>query len=414
MMGVFQRKLSTLPWCALLWLGAVGSIAVMTLWIHGGWDLAVYQQAMQSLREGLDPYAVGQGRQLAEYARGHVAYTYVYPPLTVVILRILNCIPALPGRLLYWTIYAAGFGAQLWAVSHLARPSERRLLRYLLPVAVFFPGLIPNEVILSGNVAIPLYGLLWAGAIRGWKLERWGWFYAAVLAITLFKLPLLTLLAIPVLMGVAQFTNSVMTAAGGVGVLLVQRVIWPGEFQEYLRNVQLQFTLNHDFGHGPVGMFGHTLCAMGRPFTTASTVVYLGYATLIFLVLASFSRMYRRKQVEGSTWLAVLLTGTILLNPRIMTYDALGVTVPMMLLVVRGWQDTVGRRCLLIGVAATACAYLVRQDNAGDAILMLSVFVAGVYGLLKEARSAALARYPVAPFSEAAGAPAGYYGPPSN
>jgi len=377
----------------------------MRLFIPSCWDLAVYQQAMKSLRDGLDPYVVGQARQIAEHARGRIACTYVYPPLTTVILRILNYIPALPGRLLYWTVYAAGFGAQLWAASHLARPWERKLMRYLLPVAVFFPGLIPNEVILSGNVAIPLYGAVWAGAIRGWKLERWGWFYAAVLAASLFKLPLLTLLAIPVLMGAAQFINSVMTAAGGLGLFFVQRLIWPKEFAEYLSDVQMQFTLNHDFGRGPAGMLGHALYSMGRPFTAASTFFYLAYGALIFCVLANFCRMYRREEVDGCSWMTVLLTGTILLNPRIMSYDALALTVPMMLLVVRGWQDAVGRWCLFAGVVATTCAYTAGQDNAGDAMLMVSVFVAGVYGLLKEARSAA-----VAPFPEAAGTPVALYG----
>jgi hypothetical protein len=404
-MGVVRRKLSNFPWYGLLWIGALGSIVGMAICIPSCWDLAVYQQAMKSLREGLDPYAIGQAHQIAEHARGHIACTYVYPPLTTVILRILNYVPAMPGRLLYWTLYAAGFGAQLWAVSHLAQPRERKLMRCLLPLAVFFPGLIPNEVILSGNVAIPLYGAVWAGAILGWKTERWGWFYAAVLAASLFKLPLLTLLAIPMLMGAAQFMNSVMTAAGGLGLFFAQRLIWPKEFAEYLSDVQMQFTLNHDFGRGPAGMFGHALYSMGRSFTAASTFFYLAYGALTFVVLASFARMYRREEVKGTTWMTLLLTGTILLNPRIMSYDALALTVPMMLLVVRGWQDSVGRWCLLAGVASTTFAYVAGQDNAGDAILMVSVFVAGVYGLLKESRSAA-----VVPFPNAAATPVALYG----
>jgi hypothetical protein len=66
----------------------------------------------------------------------------------------------------------------------------------------------------------------------------------------------------------------------------------------------------------------------------------------------------------------------------------------MMLLVIRGWQFAVGRRYLLAGVAATLCAYAARQDNAGDAILMLSVFVVGVYAFLKESRQATVAPFP--------------------
>lgn len=405
---VARRKLSDWPWWVLLWVGAVGSLVGMSHYIPSCWDLTIYQQAMQWLRDGLDPYAIGQARQIAEHARGHYAFTYVYPPVTMVILRILNHIPSLPGRLLYWTMYAGGFGCQLWAVSQLARPSERTLLRYVLPVAVFFPGLFPNEIILSGNLAIPLYGAVWMGAVRGWKQERWGVFYAAVLAASLFKLPLLTLLAIPVLMGTAEFLNSVMTAAGALALFFAQRLIWPKEFAEYLGDVQMQFTLNHDFGRSPAGILGQILSAMGRPFTTASTVFYLVYGALIFVVLASFAQSYRRKEVEGSTWMTVLLTGTILLNPRIMFYDALAITVPMLLLVVRGWQSRAGRWCLLAGAAATACAYVAGQDNAGDAILLVSVFVAGVYGLRTEARGASAAPVPE-PVPEEEGALVGSY-----
>ncbi len=396
LMGMAQRRLSNWPWCTLLWIGAVGSVVGMRHYLPSCWDLAIYQQAMKWLRDGLDPYAAGQARQIAAHARGHVAFTYVYPPLTLMILRILNFIPSGLGNWLFWTIYGAGFGGQLWAVSHLARPAERKLLRHLLPVAVFFPGLMANEVILSGNIAIPLYGALWMGAIRGWKQERWGWFYAAVLTASLFKLPMLTLLVIPVLMGAAQFANSAMTAAGGVSVFLLQRLIWPKEFAEYLSDVQMQFTLNHDFGRSPAGIVGQALYAMGRPFTGASTACYLAYGVLIFVVLAIFSRMYHRRQLEGSTWMTVLLAGAILLNPRIMYYDSLAATVPMMLLVVRGWQISGGRWCLLAGVAATAGAYMAGQDNAGDAILMVAVFATGVYGLWKEARSASVAPFPAA------------------
>jgi hypothetical protein len=336
MTDAVRRKIAEWPWYVLLWIGATGSIAGMALVMPAGWDLRIYQDAMRSLRDGLDPYVVGQARQIAEHARGSIAFTYVYPPITLLILRILNYVPALPGRLLFWTVYGAGFGCQLWAGFQLARPAERKLMQYLLPVAVFFPGLIPNEVILSGNIAVPLYGAAWVGAIRGWKMQRWGLFYAAVLVASLFKAPLLTLLAIPVLMGAAQIVNSALTAAGGLGLFFVQKLIWPAEFREYLSDVQMQFTLNHDFGHSMAAMVGHWLYTMGKPFTTASTAFYLAYGAVIFVVLASFAGMYRRKKVDGYGWMALLLTGTVLLNPRIMTYDALPITVPMMLLVVRG------------------------------------------------------------------------------
>lgn len=387
-MNVFlRRKIAELPWCALLWIGSAGSIAGMALWFHGGWDLRIYQDAMRSLREGVDPYAVGQIRQIAEHARGRIAFAYVYPPLTLALLKILNHLPALLGQLVFWAVYAAGFGCQLWAGWQLVTDGERKMMRYLLPLAVFLPGLMLNETILSGNVAIPLYGAVWMGAIRGWKKKKWGWFYAAALVASAFKLPMLTLLAIPLLMGARQILKSALAAACGTSLFVLQRMMWPKEFREYLDCVQMQFSLNHDFGHGPVGIVGNVLYGMGHPFSTATGVFYLVYGAAMFAALAIFAREFRRGQLEASNWMAVLLTGTILLNPRVMTYDALAATVPMMLLTIRSCRHAGGRLCLAVTAAATACAYAAGQDNAGDALLMLGVFATGMAVLAWESRT---------------------------
>lgn len=371
--------------CALLWIGALCSVVGMSFYFSPGWDLAVYQHAMWALQDGKDPYAVSQAAQIAAHAQGHRTFTYVYPPLTTLLLRVLNYVPSLPGRMAYWLLYVAGFGCQLWAGYQLAGASERKLLRYLLPLVAFFPGLMPNEMILSGNIAIPLYGAVMVGVIRGWKQQGWGWFYASVLAASLFKLPMLTLLAIPVLMG--EFVGSAIVAMSGLAMFFIQKIVWPVEFHEYLGDIQMQFTLNHDFGSSAAGVLGHTLEAMGRPFATASAVFYVVYAAAIFVVLARLAFLYRRNALDGRTWMTVLLAGTILLNPRIMRYDSMAATVPMILLAIRGWQNAIGRRCLLIGVATVTCAYLAGADDAGDAMLLISTFAVGVLGLLLEVRS---------------------------
>jgi hypothetical protein len=157
----------------------------------------------------------------------------------------------------------------------------------------------------------------------------------------------------------------------------------------------MQFTFNHDFGHSLAAIVGRGLYQMGRPFGTASTVFYLAYGTVIFLVMAWFRLLYRRQQVDGVGWMTVLLTGTILLNPRVMTYDALAITVPMMLLVVRGVRSTAGQWCLGIGVLATIGFYWAGQDNSGDAVLMVAVFAAGAARLQQEARTLAAEARPV-------------------
>ena len=62
---------------------------------------------------------------------------------------------------------------------------------FLLPFAVFFPGLLCDTTIVAENIAYPLYGLILAAAIPGWKRNKWLWFYAAVIAASIVKVPML-------------------------------------------------------------------------------------------------------------------------------------------------------------------------------------------------------------------------------
>lgn len=172
------------------------------------WDVAIYYRAMQAVRAGLDPYATGLARQYAAHAAGQHAFTYVYPPLTLVALRAFNLPPIWLAAILYWVVYGAGYVSVVWAVTRYFRPEDRAVMRYAVPIAIFFPGLMPGDNIMSGNVACIFYGLLFAATIPGWKRGAWRWFYLAVLVASCFKAPFLTLLAIPALAGERQWLKA--------------------------------------------------------------------------------------------------------------------------------------------------------------------------------------------------------------
>lgn len=386
------EKISTWPWATLLWVGAACSVVGMAIWLPVGWDLAVYQQAMKDLREGLDPYLAGPARLAGQDVAGTPHYFYLYPPITLKFLQFANLFPSLAGRVLYWLVYAAGFGCQLWAGYQLALPAERRVLKFVLPVIVFFPGFMPNEVILCGNLAIPIYGAVLAAGVCGWQKNLWGWFYFAVLAGSLFKPPLLVLLAIPLLAGRAQIVKSAAVAVFGMVLFGMQRFIWTKEFLEYLRIVKLESMLGNSAGHlwsfgfSAAGVLASALRATGEPYERPGMFFFVAYGVLLFAALVYFGWQYQRGVVQVHRWIPVLLLGTFLLSPRILQYDALAVTVPMVLLTIRGWKDAVGRWIVITGLGGSVVALIANQDSVEISLAMWSLLAAGMIGLRRKSQ----------------------------
>jgi glycosyl transferase family 87 len=365
----------------------------MTLYTPGrGWDVGTYYRAMQTLRAGLDPYAVGLARQYAAQAAGQHAFAYVYPPLTLLALRAFNLLPLSMAAVLYWTIYSAGFVGQVWAGTQCFRPQDRAVMQYAVPLAIFFPGLMTGDVILSGNVACIFYGSIFTAAVLGWKRGIWRWFYLAVLLAGCFKLPLLTLLAIPLLSGERQWLKASGVAAAGLSLLALQSWLWPAQFREYLTSVGLQFQFNSDFGLSPAGVLGRVLYRHRLPYSTPTTVAFLIYGGALFAVLFYFSNLYRERRISAESWIPVLLVGTILLNPRIMQYDVQPIALPMALIVVRSVvsRSKAGMTLAvfvlflividLIGVSPTSL------DDLRNMVVLVAVMALGLRYLAVEAR----------------------------
>ncbi|MGA2002092.1 MAG: hypothetical protein ABSG70_01845 [Terriglobales bacterium] len=386
-------KLSRWPWLTLLWIAAAASVVGMAMVLPVGWDLDVYRQSVKDLREGLDPYVVGPARAMTKNTATGPHYFFVWPPIILKLFKLATSIPALPGLVLYWLIYAAGFGAQLWAGFQLASTAEQRALRYFLPLVTFFPAFMPNEVILCGNLAIPMYGAAMAASIPGWKTNRWGWFYFAVLAGSLIKPPFLVLLAIPLLAGRGQILKSAIVGTLGVALFGVQRFIWPEEFAEYLRIVKLESLMGNSAGHSwsfgfsAAGVLASALQAMGKPYQLPGTIFFLAYWSLLFATLVYFGwRLYSEEGIASDTWMTVLWLGTLLLSPRILQYDAMPATVAMFLLAIRGWKDAVGRWIVIAGLAGAIAALLANQDGLEISLAMWALLIAGILGLRAEAQ----------------------------
>ena len=166
-----------------MWVAVGIALVVWTHFEIPGWDLRVYEAAIHSLRARHDPYADAMAIQQVYHEktgdgdRGAPPYSYVYSPITLPLLRLIGAIPSWFSGRMYWGLYILAVLAQLPIVLQFTEQRERRYFEYLIPAASFFPGLLQNGVVLSGNIAYFQYAAVFWCAVLGWRRGNWTWFY---------------------------------------------------------------------------------------------------------------------------------------------------------------------------------------------------------------------------------------------
>lgn len=377
----------------------VALVIAMVIWTHfetPGWDLKVYVAAIHSLRAGHDPYADAMVAQQAYHDQwgdpngGARPYSYVYSPITLPVLRLIGKLPFWLSGSAYWLVYILAILGQLWVALQFTGENERRYFIYLTPSAAFFPGLLQNGVVLSGNIAYIVYFTVFWCALVGWRRGTWTWFYAAVLAASCIKAPLLSLVVIPVLSARKQWIAGGFTTAAGIALFAIQPVLWPSLFKNFLKAVDLQFLYNRDFGCSLAGFFSDVLFRMGLPYSPAGLIFYACYAVPLFVLLLYLSRWYLRGSISLNQWAPVLLVGVILLNPRIMEYDLAPVTLLLALIVWRFFASftttakTILYLAILFAVTNGIATFGWYIRKLVDAPLLIVVFAAGCWTLWRQ------------------------------
>jgi len=379
-----------------MWVAVVIALFVWTHYEIPGWDLRVYAAAIHSLRAGHDPYADAMAVQQAYHDRRgdlngeDLPYSYVYSPITLPVLRLIGKLPFWLSGSTYWVVYILAVLGQILIALQFTTAAERRYFLYLAPSAAFFPGLLQNGTVLSGNIAYLLYFAVLCAALVGWRRGNWTWFYAAVLAASCIKAPLLSLVVIPVLSARKQWISAGLTTVAGIGLFAIQPAIWPSLFKNFLKAVDLQFFYNHDFGCSPAGLLGDALFRMGIPYSPAGLIFYLCYAVPLLVLLLSLSRRYLQGGFSLNQWAPVLLVGVILLDPRIMEYDVAPITL---LLTLIAWRFFASFTTTAKTILYLAILFAVTNGLAGfgwyirklvDAPLLILVFAAGCWTLWRQ------------------------------
>ena len=351
---------------------------------------------MHCLRMGVDPYAASLARQKAEAtlghdkgeaALGHHVFVYLYPPISIEFLKVLDMVPAWLRAAIFWMVYAVGFGLQLWAGSRVALETERRMLRFVFPLVMFFPAFVPSDTLLSGNIAIPMYGAVLAAAARGWHRQRWGVFFGVVLASSLLKPPILVWLVVPLLLGAAQVVPCGRGGALRRGAVRCSEVPMAPAF----RRVYVLDPLHPSLGDQlqPHGDVWEVPGIHRAPFRPRSDGVLRCCFSDSVRNAAYFARELRRKNVAGQNFAAVVLVSTALFALRLKEYDLLPLTIPMALIVLRGVRNPGTWIMLILGAVAVGVALVTTQLTAVDTISVVTVFLVGVYGFSTEAQDLA-------------------------
>jgi hypothetical protein len=194
----------------------------------------------------------------------------------------------------------------------------------------------------------------------------------------------LTLLAIPVFSARRQWLPAAATGVLGFSVFALQALLWPTLFHHFLQAVELQFSYNRDFGVSPAGLLGGALFDRSLPYCPAVHLFYLAYAIPILIVLYSLSRRFHRSEFSLQQWLPVLLTGVLLLNPRIMEYDEVFLTIPAALILWRLFQSTGPALCGSIAFVAIANLAALQPWTANkllDSPMLFLLFASGAWTL---------------------------------
>jgi hypothetical protein len=290
--------------------------------------------------------------------------------------------------------YIAGVGALSWFGLGLMEDDERRVLRYFVPVAIFFPGLLGSDSVLSGNIAYILYGAVLVSTMRALKSGDWRWFYVIVVVASCFKAPLLYLVAIPLLCARRQWVPAGTASAAGIALFAIQPLLWPHLFHNYLEAVGLQFSFNRDFGISPAGSFGGWLFDHHLRYVPEELIFHLLYALPVCGLLIFMSHRYLQGELTERQWLPVMLVGIILVNPRLIEYDVAPIALPMAIICWRFFSQ--GRRfaeTLVLVVPLFVAVNLVALSSWSlwkltEGPLMLVFFGLGVMNVLRSTAAA--------------------------
>jgi hypothetical protein len=285
--------------------------------IVDGWreDLPVYRTAVHAWLTGGDPYSL-------PVATLH----FLYPPAFLVIAGFFaHLIPSGWGENLYTALHVAATVALPLVLMRWYFRFPWLTVPFALLLFFASPNFTSVRALCTLNIASTAYCVAFLAAVPGLKRERWIWFYLAVLVVASIKIIFLSLLLLPLLAGKRQWRRCFLCGAAVIGVNILEKVVAPGLYAGYQSSLVQGIVNQGYYGFGLfaiVAAYGYKL-HIPLPLG-AYAAAALQDAVLVGVLLYLKYRLRRVVWTDNmrSAWLALIVTAVILVNPRLLQYDA--------------------------------------------------------------------------------------------
>jgi len=358
--------------------------------------------------EDVPVYARGVGNWL----HGHTPYTgdqaplyFLYPPAFLLLAGLFaHVVPAAWGTGVYIAVIVLALVALPLV---LARYVFRQpWLGPWLALLVFFawPQFAGIRAMHTMNIASLLYCLAFAASAPGLRGNRWTWFYLAVFLSCAVKVTFLALLLLPLLAGARQWWRSVLCGGAVIATNLAERLLLPDLYQGYEWSLRQGIVASQAFGYGVFGVLANYHFRQKG----VGIAAYLVAGALALLLTGLMFFLRRQLLRAGKTptdlaadgvWLAMVVSTTILVNPREMQYDMDVTVLAAFVLLVYGLR---AERWLFQLMAATFLPSLLvphlvtnpRLYGFYETALSLGAFALAYWRLARSARAASPATQP--------------------
>ncbi len=356
---------------AALWIhGAMATRIAGQLHVHAPtkfqhffWDTEPYSAGITSFNEGRSPYSVKDVDNPLPFA---------YPPIFVWVGGALaRILPAPWGWRLYITVYIVSVVLlEVLLVSiYMGRMRRPEIVALLCLAPLCF---VMSTILWSGNIHILWYCAAWFAAIPGLTCGRWQWFYLVALLAIVNQPVFLSLLLLPIFAGTRQYMQSALTVAASGCVYVAEILISPGLYQQFRESIVSHLTVSRDFGQGVFGLSAY-VCSRFHIFNTEIP----GALQVLFSCALVATLFWLRPRVVQTDrrWWALITLGVVLVNPRIMPYDAALGLIPAIYFLIYGlsspWQS--------MFVMPVVLGSLIAHNQVGFSLVLLSGFLVGVW-----------------------------------
>jgi hypothetical protein len=221
--------------------------------------------------------------------------------------------------------------------------------------------------VLSGNIAVVLYAMILLPLLFALHTNRWSWFYVAVILSALVKPPMLAFLLFPLLRGyiIPGFLSGLAVALA----YLLQRLFMPALYHRFAQAVYTQLVLTGDMGFG---LFSRLPT---QPRTAAPLLFTAGIAGILWYLRTAGWRSASR------LWVPVILLTCILINPRLLGYDAQIAMLPALCLLLEITPVRSEKQSRIVAVLfAVALLVLCKKTSLYmTSLFLLLALCAGLY-----------------------------------